>query len=91
MERKLLARFGRKDSGGLNSTGYDMHIPSKVEVHFSNGWVYGRLPMFQHDNAPRHRSSQTNVNLVREEIEIMQWPPYIKTIRSESVITLIIN
>lgn len=74
--RKAIGTFWEKDYGNMDSKGYDEHILSKVEVYFRNQQAHGRLPVFQHDNAPCHKSGMTNENLRRRGIPTIIWPPY---------------
>lgn len=74
--KKALGTFWEKEYGTMNSEQYDKYILSKVEHLFNTERANGRCPVFQHDNAPCHRSDQTSNNLAKRGIPVVSWPPY---------------
>ncbi|KAI1006892.1 hypothetical protein K3495_g1318 [Podosphaera aphanis] len=74
--RKALGTFWEKNWGTVNSGRYDRHILPQVEAYLSEERANGRTPIFQHDNAPAHKSEETRVNLQRRQIPTLRWPPY---------------
>lgn len=54
--RKVFGTFLQNEYGTVDSTGYDEHILSQIEVIFNNERANSCWLVFQHDNAPRHES-----------------------------------
>ena len=56
----------------MKSSTYDTYILTGIEAFFQANLN----SIFMHDNAPCHRSRETQENLRRRGIQTIQWPPY---------------
>jgi hypothetical protein len=70
--RKGPCRFWEKEWGNIDSAKYNEHILGLVEELFSRHPEY----IFQHDNAPSHKSYETQANLRAKSIPVIFWPAY---------------
>jgi transposase len=70
--RKGLSIFWEKEWGTMNSARYNTYILSQLQEYMAAnpGLV------FMHDNAPCHRSAETQWNLRLRGIPIVKWPRY---------------
>ena len=59
--------------GNVNSEYYIDHIINGRVEQFKD-WFADGSGIFQHDNAPSHRSKQTQVYLQAKQINVMTWP-----------------
>ena len=62
--------------GSMNYEKYDEHILTQAENFIGAEQIMVKLPWFQHDNAPCHKSQLTQSNLQRRRIPTIGWPPY---------------
>jgi hypothetical protein len=70
--RKGPCRFWEKEWGNIDSGKYNEYILGLIEDLFYGHPEY----IFQHDNAPSHKSYETRDNLCRRGITCIVWPPY---------------
>jgi transposase len=73
--RKGPAVFWEKEWGTVNSFTYDLHILREVQL-FMQTEGRGRGYIYMQDNAPAHRSYETQRNLLIRRIETIKHPPY---------------
>ena len=74
--KKGPATFWEKDWGSIDSRKYNLVILDKKQTWFEREREEGRQPVWQHDNAPCHRSFETDDNLYRRNIPTIWWPSY---------------
>ena len=60
----------------MDSRKYNLVILDKIQAWFEREREEGRQPVWQHDNAPCHRSFETDDNLYRRNIPTINWPSY---------------
>jgi len=72
--RKGPAIFWDKEWGKMKSSTYDIHILSMIEEFMHENLEKGYI--FMQDNAPCHRSRETQQNLQIRNITSIHWPRY---------------
>ena len=70
--RKGPGIFWEKEWGTMNSVKYNTYILSQVEAFLATNPGL----IFMQDNAPSHRSAETQQNLRLRRIPVVKWPQY---------------